>query len=204
MHRFSLRTISFAIAVLACAMSPQLNSQAAATAPGFTAAPGMSKLERLSMHRAPLAPRAVASAGATASCNPFFSVFPTPNGTGNSEFNAVAAVSGTDIWAVGDQTNGAGIHQTLAEHWNGTSWSAVASPNLGGGNNFLLSAAAVSSNDVWAVGLWRVNNSSVAQSLTEHWNGSSWSVVSSPNVASTNTQLFGVRAISSSNVVAVG
>ena len=44
--------------------------------------------------------------------------------------------------------NGSG---TLTEHWNGTAWSVVASPNAGTINS-LQSVAAVSANDVWAVG----------------------------------------------------
>ena len=40
------------------------------------------------------------------------------------------------------------------EHWNGTSWAIVPSPNMGTGNNHLNGVAAVSASDVWAVGYY--------------------------------------------------
>jgi hypothetical protein len=52
---------------------------------------------------------------------------------------------------VGDFINASGVRQTLIEHWNGTQWSVVPSPNLMG-NNLLRGVAIVSANDVWAVG----------------------------------------------------
>jgi len=40
--------------------------------------------------------------------------------------NAVAIVSPTDVWAVGEATGS----QSLAEHWDGMAWSIVPRPNL--------------------------------------------------------------------------
>src|SRR5438477_303146 len=57
-------------------------------------------------------------------------VVPSANvGTGDNHLNAVAAVSATDVWAVGYYRTG-GIFRTLIERWNGT-WSVVSSPNVG-------------------------------------------------------------------------
>ena len=42
--------------------------------------------------------------------------------------------------------------QTLIEHWNGTTWSVVASPNVGTQLNGLNGVTAVSTSDIWAVG----------------------------------------------------
>jgi fibronectin type III domain protein/IPT/TIG domain-containing protein len=138
-------------------------------------------------------------------CEATWRTAPTPDPAGSyRELNALGAASGTDIWAVGDYANAAGTYRTLAEHWNGYSWTIVPTPNVGAGNNLLLSVAAIASNDAWAVGVYRQSNTDIAQTLTEHWNGSSWSVVASPNVANMDNALFGVRAISSTNVVAVG
>src|SRR5690242_3634233 len=59
-----------------------------------------------------------------------WSVVPSPNPNGPGNLNAVAAVSAHDIWAVGGFNNQAtGAQQTLIEHWNGTIWQIVASPN---------------------------------------------------------------------------
>src|SRR5690242_523500 len=68
----------------------------------------------------------------------------------------------------------------------GLSWRVIPSPNLGTAGNNLNAIAVVSSGDVWAVG------SSGGQTLIEHWNGTSWSMVSSPNVGPLN----GVAAVS--------
>ncbi|HLJ81535.1 MAG TPA: hypothetical protein VKT52_08625, partial [Ktedonobacterales bacterium] len=64
-------------------------------------------------------------------------VVPSPaidvsNSTFGARLHSVAVVSATDVWAVGfgPQPGGpAYVKQTLIEHWNGTSWSIVPSPN---------------------------------------------------------------------------
>src|SRR5215469_6280943 len=60
--------------------------------------------------------------------------------------------------------------------------SFVPSPNAGSGANALFGVSAIASNDVWAVG--EFSSVSAGQTLVEHWNGVSWSVVASPNVGS--------------------
>jgi hypothetical protein len=85
----------------------------------------------------------------------------------------VAAAASNDVWAVGYQNVGGSIN-TLIEHWDGTSWSLVSSPNPHTNvNSGLGSVAAVSANDIWATG-------SDAGPLVENWNGTSWTVVSFP------------------------
>jgi len=119
----------------------------------------------------------------------------------------VTAVSANDIWAVGDyySNSSSGPFQTLIEHWNGTSWQVVSSPNLGSGDNKLNGVTAASANNIWAVGNFYNTNSRTYQTLTEHWNGSSWSIVTSRNVAgSVSNILKGVASLSASNVWAIG
>src|SRR5439155_25329892 len=77
----------------------------------------------------------------------------------------------------------------------------VASPNSST-NNYLFATAAVSANDVWAVGTY--NSPTNRRTLAEHWNGSTWSIVATPNPISGPSLLTGVAAISSNNVWAVG
>ena len=63
--------------------------------------------------------------------------------------------------------------QTLVEHWNGSAWSVVPSPNAPGTrSNSLVSVSAVAANDVWAVGYSLIGFTH--QTLIEHWDGSSW------------------------------
>ena len=119
----------------------------------------------------------------------------------SAQLNAVTAVSGTDLWAVG-----AAGPNTLAEHWNGSSWSRVPTPNPAGSGTQaqLLGVAAVTSNNVWAVGFSASPTTDYA-TLAEHWNGSAWSIVPTPNPLGLHTvSLNAVAAISASDIWAVG
>src|SRR5690349_12588101 len=60
-----------------------------------------------------------------------------------------------------------------------STFHSVASPN--GANNDLFATAAVSANDVWAVGVTNLTSSFVEQPLAEHWNGTSWTIVPTPS-----------------------
>lgn len=129
---------------------------------------------------------------------PQWSVVSNPSVGGSyNDLNGVAVVSANDVWAVGAYwgNNGSG---TLVEHWDGTSWEVVPSPNIGG----LSGVAAVSANDVWAVGEYF--DGQYSQTLIEHWDGTSWSVVSSPNVSNYDNHLYGVGVASANDVWAVG
>jgi hypothetical protein len=97
------------------------------------------------------------------------------------QLNGVARVATNDVWAVGFFNNSGWYrNETLAEHWNGTSWSQVPTPSpLKGGQNDLWGVYAAASNNVWAVG---DTYPSTQQTLIEHWDGSSWTVVASPNL----------------------
>jgi hypothetical protein len=123
----------------------------------------------------------------------------SPNvGTSQNQLDGVSVVSANDIWAVGFSTTSRGIEQILTEHWNGSSWSVVASPYVGTTSDALNAVAAVSTTDLWAVGY--ANGQS--QTLIEHWNGTNWSVV--PNNVGTSLGLNGLAVISGSDIWAVG
>jgi hypothetical protein len=133
-----------------------------------------------------------------------WAVVASPNAsTQGNLLSGVTAISATDVWAVGDfQTStGAGtVFQTLTEHWNGTAWSIVPSPNGVGPEAELNGVAAVSTSDVWAVG------DSGNNTLTEQWNGTSWAVVPSPNpsTATLFNTLSGASVVAASDIWAVG
>ncbi len=150
-----------------------------------------------------LSTKAEHSSAAQASSCGVWNVVPSPNiGTGQNQLLGVTAISATNVWAVGDSTNSLGYDQTLTEQWNGANWSVVSSPNSGIGYNYLEGVAAVSANNIWAVGAYPYNN--YYQPLIERWNGTSWNVVSSPNVGSYANYLEGVTAVSANNIWAVG
>src|SRR5262249_61458658 len=116
--------------------------------------------------------------------------------------SGVSAVASNGVWAVGAFGAASGS-QTLIEHWNGVSWSVVASPSPGSGSNELHGVSAVSSSDIWAVGILS-NTGSSSLTLIEHWNGVNWSVVPGVNFGSALTELFAVVSTAHSNVWAVG
>ncbi len=83
-------------------------------------------------------------------------------------------------------------------------WSVVPSPNVDTGDTALGAVAAASANDIWAVGNQVDANSGIAQNLIEHWNGTAWTIVASPNVGQFGNTLLGVAAISANKAWAVG
>ncbi len=107
-----------------------------------------------------------------------WNVVSSPSPTNGGFLTGVAAISSTDVWAVGNYDNSNFITQTLIEEWNGTSWSIVPSPNQANDNNELVSIADVSSTDIWAAGYYQDSNY-ISHTLIEQWNGTSWRIVPS-------------------------
>ncbi len=109
----------------------------------------------------------------------------------------ISAISASNIWAVGSSYKS----QALIEHWNGIRWNIVPTPDTGSTEGAELDALTViSANDIWAVGT--IPNSTVWQTLIEHWNGSQWSIVQSPG--SDRSALVAVAAVSGNDIWAVG
>jgi hypothetical protein len=149
-----------------------------------------------------LTPQPTSSPGACGA----WSTVSSPNVGTSTNFNflhGVAALSTHDVWAVGSYSDGL----MLVEHWNGTRWNVVASPNVAGStSDELLGVAALAANDIWAVGDYSIKNpaSPTQQALIEHWNGTEWSIVQSPSVASEVTVLRAISAVSATDIWAIG
>lgn len=155
---------------------------------------------------------------AAAVCAGSWNIVPSPNvgepgGDFDNGLSSLAVISPGDIWAVGNWGTYGAARSTLAIHWNGTAWSKATTPNGVNEVNWLIGADAVAANDVWAVGYSATNppEQSTSKTLIEHWNGSAWSVVPSPNPnvplpggAPISNQLFGVAAVSANDAWAVG
>lgn len=133
-----------------------------------------------------------------------WSVVPSPNfGTDDNELSAIAAVSDDDIWAVGHYQVTQTEMRSLILHWNGSVWSNVSIPEIGTFGDELLGVAAVSSNNVYAVGYKSVVNH-IRRTLIMRWNGTTWSVVTSPNYGENYNTLYDIAVISSNDIWAVG
>jgi hypothetical protein len=133
-----------------------------------------------------------------------WSIVPTPGRSGQSgRFNAVAAISRNDAWAVGETVNGSAF-VPLVEHWDGKSWHIVASPDPHGGIVFLEGITAVGPREVWAVGEIGVGPKKV-ETLAMRWDGRRWTIVPSANVRKRPaTLLNAVAQIPSAGLWAVG
>jgi hypothetical protein len=141
---------------------------------------------------------------------------PRPPGSIASYLSAVSCTAAPDCVAVGtaryshrkgDSYGGPREH-TLTEHWNGSAWAIVSSPNPPGPPADRLAGVACSSAaDCTAVGaggrLTRPGSADGASTLVEHWNGSAWSIVKSPS-PSANSDLSQVACTTASDCTAVG
>ena len=128
---------------------------------------------------------------------------PNPAAAISSDLHGVSAIASNDAWAVGNyQDSTSFFYFTLIEHWNGTAWSIVPSPN-GASPSELGGVSAIASNDAWAVGDYPTSTNN-PQTLVEHWNGTAWSIVPSPNAPGTLNTLDGVSATASNDAWAAG
>ncbi|HEU5440595.1 MAG TPA: hypothetical protein VFU88_15020 [Ktedonobacterales bacterium] len=119
---------------------------------------------------------------------------------------AVAVGGPDDLWAVGNYYTSdptTDLLLTLTERWNGTSWSVVPSPNVPSVNSSLNAVAVLSPTDAWAVGGAGFGAFDSLQTLIEHWNGTSWSIVASPNPGPLS-YFTSVAALAANNVWAAG
>src|SRR5262245_2614497 len=139
-----------------------------------------------------------------------WSIVPSPNNEGANWLVAVDALAGNDAWAVGYYIASEGVYETLSQHWDGSAWRLVETLNVGEGTgDWLYGVAAVSPSEAWAVGYtagpWDTYTSTT---LIQHWTGSAWSVVPSPNPSDDPiygaNQLHDVRAFAPNDVWAVG
>jgi hypothetical protein len=132
-----------------------------------------------------------------------WAVTPTPNtGVNFNSFYGVAASQG-QAWAVGEYLNSQYQDRALLENWDGSQWSIVNIPQPGSVRDMLFGATALSPSDVWVVGDQEGQNGRF-ETLAEHWDGSSWTVVPTSDPGSTGNHLYAVDAVSPDNVWAAG
>jgi hypothetical protein len=130
---------------------------------------------------------------------------PDPDFTAGSGSQDISATSASDIWVVGSTTNPTTFASTPeALHFNGTAWTAVPMAEPGSDTASISAVAAISPANAWAVGEQAGTAAPIGGgTLTEHWNGTSWSVVPSPTPGADDS-LTGVAGRSAGDVVAVG
>jgi hypothetical protein len=141
----------------------------------------------------------------------------SPDPAKSDALESVATDGSGDAWAVGYQCTSecggasAEVDQTLTLHWNGRTWSTIASPRLRHEDTILFGVTAQSRTDAWAVGI-AINNTVgpayIYRTLILHWNGRKWSLEASPNPGGTPVRGFdyltGITAVAGNNAWAGG
>jgi alpha-tubulin suppressor-like RCC1 family protein len=138
---------------------------------------------------------------------------PSPAGTASgdvSQLFGVRCTAARNCWAVGTyKRNGIPLDQAL--HWNGKSWSLVATPTpggtLSGDFNGLVDVSCTSPDSCWADGEYGflTIDSEVIQNQALHWNGRAWSVVTTPDPGGhSDSALSAIRCASANDCWAVG
>lgn len=133
-----------------------------------------------------------------------WSQIPTPTPGPGAGLIGVSCVDGSSCVAVGESISASGSERTLIEAWDGTRWSVVASPTPSGGSSALSGVTCLTASSCVSVGE-HVPSQQTADTLVERWDGVSWKIVPSPNVASSSTsELAAVACAGTSSCVAVG
>jgi hypothetical protein len=132
-------------------------------------------------------------------------IVPSPNaGSDDNELYMIDALAANDVWAAGYFINDFGVAQTLVIHWDGSEWSVVPTPNVSNlQENQLYSIEARAANDVWAVGQFSGENGALL-TLTLHWDGAQWSIISSPNLSEDYNTLLDLTIVAPNEVWAAG
>jgi len=140
-----------------------------------------------------------------------WSIVASPNisPTVDNGLNAVSCTKPTFCVAVGSfGSSPSQTPQTLVELWNGSVWSIVPSPNALPSQSTMLSGVSCTGPTFCeAVGDYRSGGDipGIPQTLIESWNGSTWSIVASPNTSSTlSNSLAGVSCVNPTACFAVG
>jgi len=129
---------------------------------------------------------------------------PNPLGAAASTLNAASCVSASACTAVGNTSNRRGTSLTLAQRWNGRTWSIQPTPSPADGGN-LTGVSCPSRSSCLAVGGHGNPFTGVAtRTLAERWNGRGWRIQPTPNPPGGGWFLTAVSCTSPSACTAVG
>jgi hypothetical protein len=130
----------------------------------------------------------------------------SPAASSSIVLNSVACSTATACVAVGSYRQNSTDNQLpLAEVWNGTMWALKAPVDPTGANyTSLNSVSCTSSTACVAVGGF-TGGAEADNTLAEVWNGASWKIQTTPNVAGANIDLlYGVQCTKASACTAIG
>jgi len=129
---------------------------------------------------------------------------PLPTGATAAQLNGVSCVSGSWCMVAGNQKVGANT-VSLAEVWNGTTWSVPPTPNPAPGTySDFAGVSCTGSSYCAAVGSY-TDGSTNQRNLVASWNGVSWTQNTVPDGPDTaNDNLYAVSCFSATSCSAVG
>jgi hypothetical protein len=130
-----------------------------------------------------------------------WAIVPTPSRGRISSLNAVDALAGGDVWAVGEGPVGSAMAGTeaLVMRWDGVEWRVVET-GIEEQNATLSAVKAIGPDDVWAAGSYSDASGTVLKPLLIHWDGVRWRKVE----ANSDGAIWGLAAVSAREVWAVG
>jgi hypothetical protein len=127
---------------------------------------------------------------------------PPSVGSNFSSLYGVAAVDGR-AWGVGEYLNKSFQDRALVDVWDGKAWHVAGVPQPGSQRDMLFAASAPAPGDVWVAGDQEGPNG-IFRTLVEHFNGTTWSVKSTPNPGAAGDHLYAIDALSYNDVWAAG
>jgi len=143
-----------------------------------------------------------------------WSIVPTPHVSRSVRTNAMSCTSTSNCMAVGYSGSAAPSTKTdtFTAQWNGNRWSIVASPNTTALQNTLYGVSCIDAKHCMAVGKADRSDPNASkyltQTLTEHWDGTGWAIVASPNPPARNaineSSLAAVSCTNATACMAVG
>jgi hypothetical protein len=126
-----------------------------------------------------------------------------PSGGKENSLSAVSCTSSTTCTAVGSYENSSDVNVALAERWNGTEWTIQSTPlPTGASSAFLYGVSCVTTIACTAVGYYEKGG--VDLTLAERWNGTEWTIQSSPNPGSAFNELLSVSCPSATECTTAG
>ena len=142
----------------------------------------------------------------------------SPNPNNNSKLNGIAALSASNVWAVGSYcaagcSTASPVSHALILHWNGATWKPLVSPNPSGSLVTTLNGVSAESHaGAWAVGTYcsvkcylATSTPQRLETLALRWDGSKWRQVPSPDPGGRyGSSLYGVSDLSTGSAWAVG
>jgi hypothetical protein len=126
-----------------------------------------------------------------------------PSGAGLAQLGGVECASSSQCTAVGHYFDSSSVQHSLAEGWNGTSWSLQSVPDPASGSTPTLNDVSCSSGSACsAVGQY-TSTVPHTEPLAARWNGSAWTLQSVPKATGvSDASLYGVSC--PSTCLAVG